>query len=185
MNVEGIILAAGFSKRAGVFKLTLELQGKTVIERCIDSMHAACSRIIVVTGYRQDLLVPYIRKYSNTEMVYNMDYADGMYSSIKAGVKHVSGDCFFMIPGDYPAIKCDTYKRMLCADGDIIIPLYEGRKGHPVLISRRNISGILTNDQCSSLSQYISLKGFTPVETDDPGILMDIDYIWDCMYVNS
>ena len=55
MPIEGVIIAAGKSSRMEPqHKLTMELQGKTVIERSIGSMRPFCTRIIVVTGFHED-----------------------------------------------------------------------------------------------------------------------------------
>ncbi|HEX9059620.1 MAG TPA: NTP transferase domain-containing protein, partial [Clostridia bacterium] len=104
MIIEGIILAAGFSSRAGAYKLTLDLGGKTVIERCIEGMYDTCSSILVVGGYQIKNLAPVLEKYSKAMLVYNKNFEDGMLSSIVEGFKHVKGDRTFMIPGDYPFV---------------------------------------------------------------------------------
>ena len=61
MGVEGVILAAGLSRRSGRFKMTLPLGERTVIEHCVAGMAGAVSRIVVVVGWQasrlQELLV--------------------------------------------------------------------------------------------------------------------------------
>ncbi len=175
MIVEGIILAAGFSSRAGAYKLTLNLNGKTVIERCIKGMYDACSKIIVVGGYNIKRLAPVLDKYSKVKLVYNENYQLGMFSSVIKGFKYTEGDKVFMIPGDYPLVSYDVYKSLLRINANIVIPTYEGTKGHPVFMNRKMINLLLAETCISNLREFISEQGFATLEVDCPGILMDID----------
>ncbi len=85
-KVVGVILAAGFSSRMNGFKATLNISGKSPVEMLIEETKAAgVERIILVTGYKRELLKPYIRE--NVEEVYNQDYQKGMNSSIKAALR--------------------------------------------------------------------------------------------------
>ena len=49
-HIEGVILAAGSSSRAGTFKPALRIGGRSMIVRCIEGMGEVCGRIIVVRG---------------------------------------------------------------------------------------------------------------------------------------
>ncbi len=186
-DTEGIILAAGFSKRAKAFKMTLDIGGKTLIENCIEGMYHACSRIIVVGGYRFENILPIVDKYPKAELILNENYKDGMYSSVKKGLEYIRGERFFLIPGDYPAVHMDVYESMLATDGEIVIPTCKGEKGHPVLMKSYLIKEIFQNSTCLSLRDFIDTKGFRTIEVQDRGILMDVDtmedYIAVCSYV--
>lgn len=175
MIVEGIILAAGFSSRAGTYKLTLELNGKTVIERCIEGMYDVCSKIIVVGGYNIKKLVPILNKYSKIKLVYNENYQTGMLSSIIKGFSCTDGDKVFMIPGDYPLVSLDVYKSLLNVNQNIVVPTYKGIKGHPLLMSKKMTVLLLNTSGISNLRDFILRQGYRTLEVDCPGILMDID----------
>lgn len=178
-KIDGIILAAGLSKRANSYKMTLNIGGKTLIENCIESMYDVCSKIIIVGGYRVENLVPVVEKYPKIKLVVNENYMEGMYSSIKEGLKHVRGDRFFLTPGDYPVIQKNVYDTMSQTDSDIVVPVYNGKKGHPVLIKSYLIKEICQNSVYSNLREYIGSKGFTSVTVNDKGILMDVDTMED------
>lgn len=187
-GVEGIILAAGFSKRAKTHKMTLSLKGKTLLENCIEGMYNICSRIIVVGGYKIENILPIINKYPKAELVFNENFEKGMYSSVKKGLMHVKGESFFLTPGDYPVIHSNVYESMLDTDGEIIIPTYKGEKGHPVFMKSHLIKEICTNTKYSNLREFINAKGFTTVKVQDRGILMDVDTMEDyskaCQYLS-
>ena len=54
VKIDGVILAAGFSERAGQFKPALDLGGKPILVRCIESMTETCDQTIVVAGFNVD-----------------------------------------------------------------------------------------------------------------------------------
>lgn len=175
MTVEGIILAAGFSSRAGSFKMGWLLDGKPLIRHTIDGMIDFCSRIFVVGGHKIETLTGLIQDYPEVRVVFNKDYSSGMFSSVKEGIKHLRGDKFFLIPGDYPIVTRDVYRILLQSRGDIIIPTFQGRKGHPVLIKTTLAEEILREPEESNLRDFIRRKGFETIEVEDEGILLDID----------
>ncbi|WP_315117711.1 nucleotidyltransferase family protein [uncultured Clostridium sp.] len=179
MKIEGIILAAGLSTRAGTNKLILDIDGKTVIERCIYGMYDLCSKIIVVGGHRMEEIKDILDKYPKVELVYNPDYLEGMFNSVKKGLSHIKEERFFLIPGDYPVISKKTYEKMLKVDRDIVIPVYNGNKGHPLLMKSYLIKELLEDIHYETLRDFISEKGFTSLNVEEPGILMDIDTMED------
>lgn len=179
MGREGVILAAGLSSRAKTFKMLLPLNGKSVIENTIDNMLEFSERIIVVGGYKIELLQPVIQKYKNVELVFNENYEKGMFSSVKCGLKAVKGEQFFFTPGDYPLISKEVYLNIIDKTGDIIIPTYKGRKGHPILIKSKFIKEILEEGRYETLRDFINSKSPSFIEVNHKEILMDIDSIED------
>lgn len=184
MKIEGIILAAGLSQRAGTNKLILKIDGITILERCILSMYDHCSRIVIVGGHRIEDIYGITKKYPNIDLIYHRDYLSGMFSSVKAGLQLLEGDRFFLIPGDYPMINKSTYQRMLTIDEDIVIPTYNKKRGHPVLIKTHLVDRILDDLSIHSLKDFIEKNGSTTVDVVDPGILFDVDTIEDFKRIN-
>ena len=92
--VEGIILAAGFSRRAGVWKMALPIKGRTVIERAIMGLYPVVERIIVVGGYNFKNLLKIIEKYEKVFPVYNENFPLGMFTSVQKGVEKVGSSSF-------------------------------------------------------------------------------------------
>ncbi|QGU94743.1 NTP transferase domain-containing protein [Clostridium bovifaecis] len=180
MSVEAVILAAGFSSRAKTYKMTLKIDGKTVIERAIESMLKFSSRVIVVGGYKIENLKPIVKKYESVELVFNEEFEKGMFSSIKRGFSCIKGENFFFMPGDYPLIG-----DMVCLEllkhkkSEIVIPTYKGKKGHPVLIKANLAKELLQSDKYSNLRDFINDKKPIFVPVGNEGILLDIDTIED------
>lgn len=182
-NIDGIILAAGFSSRTGVFKMGLRMGEKKMIQQVIDEMKELCSHVIVVAGYKKEKIIQLTEGYSNLEVVFNPRYSKGMFTSVKEGVKHVKSPWFFLTPGDYPLITKAIYQRLLDARNEsgpcVFIPVFKGRKGHPILVKSDLVKELLEEPDDSNLRKFINRKGFALVEVDDDAILLDIDTMAD------
>ena len=180
MKIDGVILAAGYSRRAGSFKMELPLGEKTLLERTIDGMMNFCSRVIVVAGYKSEKIFPLKTKYANVDIVLNPLYARGMFTSVQAGIRQVTSGWFFFTPGDYPLVSRTVYQQLLEASNQfpgaaILIPVFKNRKGHPILLNRTVVKELLEEPQDSNLRNFIRRKGFVVVEVEDDSILLDID----------
>jgi molybdenum cofactor cytidylyltransferase len=174
-RIEGVILAAGLSTRSGRYKMALPLGGKTVIQRSIESMADAVARIWVVVGWQADQVRALLAPYAKVESVHNPAFRSGMLRSVKTGLAQVRAARCFLLPGDIALVSPTVYTLMLAADGDIVIPTYGGKKGHPVLLSRSVIPEILALPDDAILRDHIRAKGYTTIEVPDEGILLDID----------
>ena len=180
MNVDGVILAAGYSSRAGDFKPGLDLFGKSILQRTIDSMSELCENIIVVGGHQYDVICEIVKDTPKVETVKNDHVELGMFYSVKTGIKAVRSDRFFIIPGDQPVVRPETYKTLIGYNVDIVIPSYRGKKGHPVLFRSELIPEILSWADTKILRNYIHSKDQVKlVDVDDPGIGLDVDTVDD------
>jgi len=174
-NVEGVVLAAGLASRSGAFKMTLPLGDKTVIERSIEGMYGIVSRILVVVGWQAERIQRALAPYGKVEIVLNREFRAGMFSSVKAGLARVRAPHFFLLPGDCPLIGPDIYARLLAVPGDIVVPTFEGKRGHPTLFRSALIPEILSEPDDSTLRCYIDRKGYAALEVEQDGILYDMD----------
>ena len=185
MQVEGIILAAGFSRRAGAFKMELPFGEKRLIQQVVEGMRQSCPRIIVVGGFKIERVIEMVNIYPEVRVVLNKEYERGMFGSVQEGVRHVTGDLFFIMPGDHPLITTDIYRDLihgLMSAGpayDIAVPVYKDRKGHPVLLRKKTAEELLKEPIDSTLKKFIQRKGFAPVNVDKDCILKDVDTMED------
>jgi molybdenum cofactor cytidylyltransferase len=175
---QGLILAGGYSRRFGNNKMLHIMNGEPMIIHVIKAMIPWVSRIFVVTGYYHDDLVQTLINYDKVSIVHNPNYDLGMFSSIQAGVSYLRED-FFIIPGDYPFVNSTTYGLLLRGEGDIIGPTYQNIKGHPLLIKARLIEALKNAPKESNLKVFRDQYKVHWIETDDEGILKDIDTIND------
>lgn len=178
MITDAIILAAGYSSRVGTNKLLLKLGDKTILERCMEYLYPFCRQIIVVGGFQIEELEPILASYDKSKLVYNSQFSTGMYSSVKKGLEYIKGERFLLTPGDIPIIQKSTIERILEMDAPIVIPKFEGKTGHPVLMQSSLISEILLdNHRC--LSDFVMSQNPKYINVFDRGILNDLDYIND------
>lgn len=176
MTVDGVILAAGYSSRVGDFKPGLDLYGKSILQRCIESMSELCENIIVVGGHQHEIICDLVKDIPKVKAVKNENFDLGMFSSIRRGIKEVRSDRFFIMPGDQPVVKAETFKFLLEKEADIVIPRYKGKKGHPPLFDSKLIEEILSWVDTEILRNYIhSKEQVIIIDVDDPGIGLDVD----------
>jgi Uncharacterized MobA-related protein len=178
--IEGLIVAAGKSQRTGKqYKMALDFGGRTMIEKCIENMSPFCSKIIVVAGYNSDKLKTILQGYNNVDIIFNPEYRDGMFASVKAGLKQINSSRFFFLPGDYPLITADVYEKMLKVDSEIIVPVFNGLPGHPILLKHSAAAKILNSDSYANLREFIMANNPEYVEVNCQGIHIDVDTIED------
>jgi molybdenum cofactor cytidylyltransferase len=134
-----VLLAAGVSKRLGFNKLTLKINGESVIRKAtLPFISAGIEKVFVVTGIQSEDIQRELAGY-DVEFIQNKDYALGMSTSVRASLPFVENTkgVFFHL-GDKPFIEkgilyhmIDTYQKNR---KKIIVPLFKGKKGHPVLM---------------------------------------------------
>ena len=191
--ISAIILAAGKSTRFPNGKLLqriiVEGNEKYLLSYLVEKFIKIndISETIVVVGYGFKEIVEAIGS-PEVKFVYNPMYRCGMSYSVKAGVRSVYkySDIVVIHPGDVPFIKQSTIEMLINKAKNlyakeqnyIIIPRYGSKGGHPLLISRDLLQGVLeiTEEERGLkgfLRKYSSYKIY--VETTDLGILYDID----------
>jgi CTP:molybdopterin cytidylyltransferase MocA len=182
LEISAVIIAAGFSSRMHDFKPLLSIGDKTVLERTVSTfICAGITDIVVVLGHQAETLIPLIESLG-IRWVINPNYEQGMYTSIQIGAKMIDGasQCFFMMPVDVPLVMPETIEKMTTMYEDtamnVLYPSYEGRRGHPPLISTRLIPKLSESADSGGLKGFLEREGMASyLVVDDPGILMDMD----------
>lgn len=135
--VTGLIMASGFSRRMKTDKLLLELGGKTVLERVIDScLYSNLDEIILI--YRKGEVKELAIK-KGIKTVYNEHAHIGQSESVKIGVKNVEDNSngVMFIVGDQPYLDSKTIDVLIDEfekdQEKIVIPIYDGNKGNPTI----------------------------------------------------
>ncbi|WP_035424917.1 nucleotidyltransferase family protein [Bacillus sp. UNC438CL73TsuS30] len=180
--MEAIILAAGYSSRANAFKLTLPLGQMTVLEQTISKYEGICSRVIVVAGFQAEIIQKEIAKISSKnaysfqiKFVYNENFTQGMFRSIQAGCNEVQSTTFFLTPGDCPLVKKETIQLIEKSEGDVVIPSFHYKGGHPIKLSSEVKKAILETHPDRNLREVLNQYEKNYMNVEDPGVLMDVD----------
>ena len=137
-RVAGIILAAGMSTRMGQLKQLLPLGGRAAIEWIAEVVGRRLDQTVVVLGHRATDIAPVLAAYP-VRWVVNAGYQTGMLSSVQCGLRAVDRAADYLIClGDQPRLSGAVVEQVLQArnqsSAGIIIPIANGKRGHPVLI---------------------------------------------------
>lgn len=145
-KIGAIILAAGMSKRMGMPKLLLPLNGEPLISYSISlALKQKLNPIVVIAGQ----YIKEIEKVIDCDFVtylYNPDYQSGMASSLKLGIEAVSSqvEAAMIFLGDQPFVPDQVvhtllteYERNKEKGIHIVRPRYVGELGHPILFDTR------------------------------------------------
>jgi len=179
-----IVLAAGRSQRMGSQKLLLPFAGKTVISYIVDQLaESSVDEVYVVVGSHRKQVS---RELSGrpVSIVYNPNYKSDMLSSVRCGLRAISRQCKAVLValGDQPSVTAKLVDRMLqnftSTQKQILVPLYNGKRGHPVIFSSIFRDEILTN------YDDIGLRGLLHAHSQDifelsvetSGVLSDMDF---------
>ncbi|SMQ77600.1 molybdenum cofactor cytidylyltransferase [Bacillus sp. OV166] len=184
--MEAIVLAAGYSSRANTFKMTLPLGEMSILEHTLSKFEGLCSRVIVVAGFQAELIQEKMEKITSKnaysfqiKFVHNEDFNNGMFSSIQKGCNEVTEPSFFITPGDCPLVKKETVHLISEHKGNVVIPSFHYKGGHPIKLSSEVKQKILETNPESNLRAV--LGGFEKmyINVDDPGVIMDVDTLED------
>ena len=184
-NVAAVILAAGRSTRmGGPNKLLAELNGKPLVRIVAEQALASKAQgVVVVTGHQADQVERALQGL-NVTFVRNPDFAEGLASSVKSGIAAVpqSADGAVICLGDMPLISAHLIDRLIetfAPDrGNLIaVPVSDGRRGNPVLWSRRFFNELMTLDGDIGARHLIAKHSEAVAEVPVEGLeaFLDID----------
>jgi molybdenum cofactor cytidylyltransferase len=179
------VLAAGRSTRmGGPNKLLAELDGRKLVRIVTEQALASKAKdVIVVTGHQADLVEQALVGL-DVKFVRNPDFARGLASSVKAGISAVSkqADGAVICLGDMPMISAGLIDRLIEAfapdRGNLIaVPVSDGRRGNPVLWSRRFFNELMTLDGDVGARHLIAKhnEAVAEVPVAGDGAFLDID----------
>jgi len=178
-----IILSAGLSTRLKDFKPLLPLDGALVLERVIALYRSAgIQDIRVVTGHRAEEVMALAGRYG-ARQIFNPDFAQGMFSSVVAGVSDLLPNCtgFFIHPVDIPLVRrqtlIDLQKAFKTGRTSVCYPTFLEARGHPPLISGTHVKAIKTGMAKGGLREFLNAYEVDAMDVPviDEFILKDID----------
>jgi molybdenum cofactor cytidylyltransferase len=187
--LEAIVLAAGAGSRFGGRKLTRPWRGAPLLHGALAAAFAAPARAVIVVTGDDPGVDPLARAWakagghtSRLRLAHAVDHAVGMSASLRAGLAAVAPDAdgAFIFLGDMPRIPPGVPADLAAAlakRGLAAAPVFAGQRGHPVL-ARRGFFGALAGmagDEGGRGALTDLGDGLVLVETDDPGVLFDVD----------
>ena len=191
----GVILAAGQSSRMGRDKALLPWPKlndvpatrpqSTLLSAAINALADHCELVLVVAGANADHLRPIVYG-CGADLVVNPDPERGQFSSLQVGLHEVLNrgrDSAMIALVDRPPLRPDTLAALVqafCARTHeiwAVIPEYQGKHGHPVLIGREMIEAFLRAPANSSAReiQHAHQRRIAYIETSDSFLTANLD----------
>ena len=183
MNVYAVVPAAGRSRRMGTQKLLLPFGGTTVIGQVVTTLRASPVAGVVVVTSAHDPAVAAAARDAGAVTVTNDDPAGDMLGSIRCGVRALPAECdaALVALGDQPTLRPELVGGLLEAAAArpdaLVVPAYNGRRGHPLLIPSRWFGEVLTRHDGVGLRGLLAYHPQDVLEfmVSDEWVLHDVD----------
>jgi len=184
-RIAAVVLAAGRSTRmGGPNKLLAEIRGRRLVRIVVDEAVASHAKpVIVVVGHERGEVEKALAGLP-VQFVHNPDFAQGLGTSLKAGIAAVpaEADGAIVCLADMPQVDASLLNRLIAAfDPDrgalIVMPTAEGRRGNPVLWSRRFFPDLMAIEGDVGARHFIGRYSEAAVEVPLEGkaALVDVD----------
>lgn len=182
-RIAAIILAAGKSERMKYPKSLLIFGKETVVDMSIRLCHeGGCDPVIVVLGH-EEARIRSNASLAGATAIRNEAYESGRTSSLQAGIRALPGEtsAFLLFSIDHPMVEAGTIAGLVAAyrefGSKIVLPIHEGRRGHPVLVDislAPEFLALAPDDPARSVTGA-DRERVLEVPTEDSEVLRDMD----------
>lgn len=182
MKVTALLLAAGHARRFGSDKRLLPAAaGQSLVEFTLSRYQQVFDACVVVVR-EQDPVHAIMGKLSNVSVVAQQHSQAGMGDNIAlamAAADIIDSDAVAIALADMPLVRIETLRRLrdLALRERIVCPLFEGKRGHPVIFGSKFFPDLsqLGGDTGARrvLSAHAALTG--DIDVDDAGVIADVD----------
>ena len=171
-GIAGLILAGGSGERYGAPKAFARLpDGRPFLAACAEALRGGGAEPVLATvpAGTPALQAPTL------ECLPLPEPGLAMFDSLRFGLRHLTGDASWsvviVLPVDHPLVAPETVRVLGGLQADAAIPSYQGKHGHPVMLSRRVAEGIAGGaHRGPSLREVLRAVGTVDLPVDDPGI---------------
>jgi molybdenum cofactor cytidylyltransferase len=185
-----VVLAAGTGSRFGGGKLTAPHVAGVLLDGALACALAAPARsVTLVTGADAEAVAAAARAFAGKvgqggrlKIVHAADYAEGMAHSLRAGIAALPPDAAgaFVFLGDMPRVPRGVLAPMaeaVRAGAPAAAPVFDGRRGNPVLIARALFPQLLALTGDAGARRILDGLGerLALVAAPDDGVLFDVD----------
>lgn len=181
-GIAGLILAAGESSRMGKDKALLRYRGRSFLEKIVESVQeAGLLQIAVVLGHHATEIQA-ATNLEGVQVVVNPAYRLGQTSSLQAGLRALEATnsaAILLCLVDHPAVSPEIIQQLcLCfreSDASVVVPVFEHRRGHPVIIGRSLFPALLDLKPGEGANEVIRKSPTFLLQMNDAAVLLDID----------
>jgi len=181
LRFAAVVLAAGSSTRMrGSHKLLERVDGQPMVTAAVNAaLDSGADPVVVVTGHGSKAVEQAIP--DGARFVHNRAHVDGLSSSLRAGVRALPRDvdAAMVSLGDMPFVASHHFEALVRAwrPGAIVVPVHQGRRGHPVLWSAAFFDEMCALEGDLGAKSILALHPDQVVEvpTDDDAVCVDVD----------
>ena len=181
-RVAGVLLAAGTSSRMGRNKLFLPLNGTSVLRRAVaTAVDAGLDPVLVVLGHESERALAELDGIPCTPLV-NRQYAQGMNTSVSAGIAAVPGDATgaVVMLADMPFVSAAMVRavveRFRAGDAPLVVSTYGNVLAPPILYGRLLFDELRSLDGDGCGKRVVKAHRAEAVELQwPPAALSDLD----------
>lgn len=180
----GVVPAAGASRRMGSPKGLLDLDGVPFVRHVVGSLAAGgCVPVLVVTA-PGDRATASAAADAGARVLVNPDPGEGPITSLRLAIAELAGsDAAYLayLPIDHPRVSAATVAALLAAvrahRPPLALPVHRGSRGHPALFARTLFAELSDPGLGGGARTVVHrhLEDALLVETEDPGVLLDVD----------
>ncbi|MBX2885080.1 MAG: molybdopterin-binding/glycosyltransferase family 2 protein [Granulosicoccus sp.] len=187
-KITALILAAGSSTRFGESnKLLAEWKGRPLLQHVIAAASdSRATSVSVVTGFDNESVESQATASTwakPVQLINNPAFVTGMASSLVKGVSaSLDSDAIIVCLADMPNISSGVIDRLIDAflqksDKAIYVPVVDGQRGNPVLITRKLFDSILSlvGDTGARVLAQQFPDSVVEVNVEDTSIFQDVD----------
>jgi molybdenum cofactor cytidylyltransferase len=167
----------------GSLKQLLPLGGRTLLENVLKNLRESqVDEIVLVLGFSADAIREKI-PLDGVKVIVNEEYVEGMGTSLRTGIAQVSpeADAALVVLADQPFVQPGTIDQLIRVYREqkpqIVIPMYRGFRGNPVLLDRSvfpELLGLAGDIGCRAIFGDHT-ENILKAPVDDIGVLLDID----------
>jgi molybdenum cofactor cytidylyltransferase len=179
-----VILSGGESRRMGAPKALIPYGGKTFVEHLIEvTRHTRVGLTRIVVGAHADEIRNKLSAHA-AEIVVNADWAKGQLSSIQAGIRSLPEGVtagMILCPVDHPiifaALVAQLIKEFDSSAKEIVLPTYQGRRGHPLIFRASLYPELLAASAEVGARQVVwaHANDIREVATKEEGVVLNIN----------
>jgi CTP:molybdopterin cytidylyltransferase MocA len=170
----------------GAPKALIPCRGRTFLEHLLDAArHPRISPVLVVLGPHADQIRKQVAL-DPASVVINPDWELGQLSSIQAAVRHLQAapeetDGLMLFLVDHPLISAALVDRLVAefyrSGRAIVLPTFQGRRGHPVIFARQLYDELLAAplDKGARTVVWAHAKEVLEVPTEEEGVVMNLN----------
>jgi molybdenum cofactor cytidylyltransferase len=173
-----LILAAGESRRLGIPKQLIEVEGESLIRRLARrASRSNAIEVLVVLGHEPDRIEAEISEITNVRALHNPDHRRGIGTSIRTGVRELTKyDAILISVCDQPHLTTDIFDQLIAglsgSSEGIVASRYADTLGVPAIFSRKHFPKLLAlGDDAGAKHLFTNDVNWV----DFPGGSIDID----------